>query len=293
MLCSACSTVTVTPWELYRLWRADARRYMPENTAHLYTRTAFRAAADLASHPTEWTATELHRLLSSVSPANAKLMRQALLAWLSWMVDRGHRADNPLADLPPTRRGRRRRIKRAFTEDEYVRLLAEIARPPRSDREDWRRARDRILLMVQAQRYTGLRPNELCTLDVRQVFLSPDPKPRIEVYASKTDDERVVPLSTRAQPIFAALVADRIGRISNIRRQFYSEFVHRAAVRADIPAEKCRPYALRHMFASDLMDAGVPDDRVAQLMGHSDTRMLRDYTARSYRELRAAVETLQ
>jgi len=49
---------------------------------------------------------------------------------------------------------------------------------------------------------------------------------------------------------------------------------------------------LRHTFGKALVDQGVPLDRVATLMGHSNLNVTRRYTTPSERDLEQAVELL-
>lgn len=277
------------PFTLYRLWKADLDRYSSPSTAQLYRRTAFACAADLERHPLDWTSGELRRYLDQLTPASAKNARQALSSWLDWMVARGFRESNPLDAVQPRRR-RRQRIKRALTEEELTRLVISAAWGPRY-RSRWVESRRRIALLMLAQYHTGLRPGEITTLLVSEVHLD-DERPRIEVTGTKTDNDREVPLSAKAQEVFAELVEGRVGRVSNVNSNSYWDHYNRAAVRAEIPPERRRPYALRHTFATRLIDAGVHPRRIAELMGHSDLRTIMTYTAQEYEELRAAVELL-
>ena len=52
------------------------------------------------------------------------------------------------------------------------------------------------------------------------------------------------------------------------------------------------PHTLRHSFGENLVDAGVPLDRVAQLLGHSSLNTTRIYTMPSRADLQDAVERI-
>lgn len=278
------------PFTLFRRWSAHLQCYAPPATARLYRRTAFACAADIQRHPLEWTGGDLRRYFDTLKPSVAKNARQALSHWLDWQVDHGLRDRNPLADVVPLRRGRGKRIKRWLTEDELARLVLSASWGTRWHPR-YAQARRRIALMILAQYYTGLRPGELCRLLVSHVHLT-DAEPRVEVLATKNDDEREVPLSTKAQAVFAELTDGRRGRVSDVGVATYWQHVHHAALRAGIAPDKCRPYAMRHTFATRLLHAGVDPRRVAELMGHSDLETIMGYSAQAYPELRAAVELL-
>ena len=53
------------------------------------------------------------------------------------------------------------------------------------------------------------------------------------------------------------------------------------------------PHTLRHSFAKNLVDAGIPLDRVAALMGHAKLETTRLYTLPGERDLELAVEALE
>lgn len=273
-------------FSLFRAWRADLARYRPHTTAQLYRRTAFAAFADLP-HPTDWTTADLRRYLDAQTPAGAKLTRQALADFTGWMVRRGHRPDDPLEKVP-VRRGRVRLLRRGMSVEELGRLLHVVEHP---SHERWAPVRRRLSLMIQGNYLTGLRPGEMCSLTTADVHL--DDNPRLTVFATKTQTERVVPLSEAGVRVFTELREDRVGRLFNIGVQTYHEQLSRWATLAGLPPEKRRPYALRHSFGYQLAEAGVHVTRIAQLMGHSDVRVTLGYTVASDPELRAAVEMLR
>jgi integrase/recombinase XerC len=51
-------------------------------------------------------------------------------------------------------------------------------------------------------------------------------------------------------------------------------------------------HCLRHTFCKDLIDQGLPIDRVAQLAGHESIETTRRYTTPSEKELHRAVELI-
>ena len=58
----------------------------------------------------------------------------------------------------------------------------------------------------------------------------------------------------------------------------------------DARLEDVTPHTLRHTFGKNLVDAGVPLDRVAQLLGHESVDTTRIYTTPSEQDLQREVE---
>lgn len=60
----------------------------------------------------------------------------------------------------------------------------------------------------------------------------------------------------------------------------------------EVRIEGISPHTLRHTFGKNLVDAGVPLDRVATLLGHSSLNTTRIYTVPSQADLQDAVESI-
>jgi integrase/recombinase XerC len=58
----------------------------------------------------------------------------------------------------------------------------------------------------------------------------------------------------------------------------------------DARLEQVTPHPLRHTFGKNLVEAGVPLDRVAGLLGHESVDTTRIYTTPSAQDLRQEVE---
>ena len=58
----------------------------------------------------------------------------------------------------------------------------------------------------------------------------------------------------------------------------------------DARLEEVTPHTLRHTFGKNLVDAGVPLDRVASLLGHESVDTTRIYTTPSEQDLQREVE---
>ena len=60
----------------------------------------------------------------------------------------------------------------------------------------------------------------------------------------------------------------------------------------DARLEAVTPHTLRHTFGKNLVDAGVPLDRVASLLGHESVDTTRIYTTPSEQDLQQEVEKI-
>jgi integrase len=162
------------------------------------------------------------------------------------------------------------------------RLRAAIGADPKG-RADlrWLRERDRLLVALLA--YSGIRPQEARALrwsDVRDATLA--------IYAPKTRTARTVRLLA---PLKADLAAWRLYRgrgdefvipgadggewtanaYANWRGRTWAGYLDAAGL------EPCKPYALRHSFASLLAHEGRSVVYIARQLGHSAEESLRTY----------------
>lgn len=162
--------------------------------------------------------------------------------------------------------------------------------PAPEDEPHWRRLRDDAVLEVLYG--SGVRVGELCGMDVDSLDLSAG---AISVWG-KGSKQRRVPLS---QPAVAALRAwlgirhdvvvaatgpalfgnERGARLSprDVRR-----IIDRRAARPT------HPHALRHSFATHLLDGGADLRAVQELLGHADVATTQRYTHVSNHRLREA-----
>lgn len=271
---------------LYRAWWADVpNRHSPE-TARTYRYLALRALADLRGDARRLGRADIERYLAGFRTRTANQMRSALVDLYGFLMRRGIVATNPLATIP-TRRERRRRLRRALSEDELVRALVAAVWLGVGKR---RFTGERIALLMLGAYYAGLRPGEIIHLTTDRVNLA---RAEIEVVDTKSGNDRVVPLCEPACRVYAELVRDRVGLLSDVGRTQFWERVRRATAAAEIPTVKRRPYALRHSFASHLLERGVDQRTVSDLMGHEDLRSLWDYTIPDNDHRRAAVARLE
>ena len=203
----------------------------------------------------------------------------------------GHLATDPTVGLQA--RGGDGRLPRVLDHGDLD-VLLDGASP--EDEPDWRRRRDDAVLEVLYG--SGLRVSELCGLDVGSLELD---RGAVTVWG-KGAKERRVPLSDPAVTV-AAVVAARCGRRRRGRRRragqwppplFGNERGKRLTPR-DVrrildrrSPSPTHPHALRHSFATHLLDGGADLRAVQELLGHADVATTQRYTHVSRERLRAA-----
>ena len=212
----------------------------------------------------------------------------ALRRYFAWLVRTGRLADDPAAGLSaPSGSGRLPRVLRA---DELTVLLD--APPARVAADDgplrWRD--DAVLELLYG---SGLRVAELCGLDLGDVDLAR----RVVTVWGKGSKQRQVPVG---EPALAAvrIWLDR-GRAAFVteetpeRAMFLNQRGRRLGPR-DVRRVLDRralaptsPHALRHTFATHLLDGGADVRAVQELLGHADLATTQHYTHVSKERLRA------
>lgn len=176
-------------------------------------------------------------------------------------------------------------IREAFTKEEIERIhSAYLQGVPWAD-------------YVYAMIYTGFRPHEFLTLDIRKY--NREERAFVGGGKTKAGTNRLVTVSPKIQPIVDRLIAERIsgpifcdlnGKEIPLRK-FREEYFASALKAAGI-TRKLTPYCCRHTFAT-LMKNIIADDRdKLELMGHTSTEMLRHYQHINYEDLRKITDKI-
>lgn len=183
-----------------------------------------------------------------------------------------------------------RPLPKALTLDDVERLLAApVGTGPLV-------LRDRALLELLYG--AGLRISELTALDLDDL----DPVERLVRVLGKGDRERLVPYGEPAASALTAWVVQARpglvprapalflnGRGGRLTRQGAWQRVKRSAAKVGLEHE-VTPHALRHSYATHLLDGGADVRAVQELLGHASVTTTQIYTLVSRSALRDAYE---
>jgi integrase/recombinase XerC/integrase/recombinase XerD len=283
--------------EALRLFDADlGRRGAAARTRRAYgfdcTQFALWATTQ-GLEPTEVTTRVLRRYAAALSEREvvaATVARKlaALRSLYRTLREHGHMPSNP-ADLVPAPK-RPQKLPRVLKADEVAELLDRIPTTTPLD------VRDRALFEIAYA--CGLRAEELVNLDVASLDFDAE-EVRVEGKGGKT---RIVPVGEaavraltryleRARPALttdraeAALFLSKSGRrlsTSDVRRRL-RVWVRRAALQGG-----AHPHALRHSFATHLLDGGADLRAIQELLGHSSISTTQIYTRVESARLKSA-----
>ena len=223
--------------------------------------------ADLATLGRRW---------AGLAPASAARKASALRQFYGFLVDEGHRADNPSHALP--RPATRRALPKILGHADIESLFGRAEEEARTDDP----AALRLLVLLELLYGSGLRATELVSLPLASV---PRDAPFLTVMG-KGGIARMVPVSGRAKQALARWLAvrppegkhlfpSRSGYLTRVR---LFQLLKALAVRAGLDPARLSPHVLRHAFATHLLEGGA-DLRVLQtLLGHADIATTQIYT---------------
>lgn len=201
----------------------------------------------------------------------------------------GNRIPNPLQDYSPPKIPKR--LPKALKIDEIL-LLLEASKFG----EDWLAIRNNALLEVLYA--TGGRISEIVDLEMSSI--SEISETLAVKLTGKGGRERVVPIGNYARSSLEKyLTASRPGLLKNrktnrvflntrgnaLSRQSAWEIIIKCADRAEIKSH-VTPHAIRHSFATHLLDGGADIRVVQELLGHSSVTTTQIYTLVTIDKLR-------
>jgi len=225
--------------------------------------------------------------------ARASIARKAaaLRSYFGWCAGTGRLAEDPARRLSaPTGGGR---LPQVLSEPDVDRLLAE--RPPAGGAGETPVAtavalRDQAVLELLYA--AGLRVAELCGLDLTGV----DVDGRTVTVVGKGDKERRVPVHRQCAAALDRWLCDGRPRLASTATPAGAVFLNRRGnrlgprdVRRILDARSpspTHPHALRHTFATHLLDGGADLRVVQELLGHASLRTTQVYTHVSKDRLR-------
>jgi integrase/recombinase XerC len=216
----------------------------------------------------------------------------ALRRWFAWLCRTGVIATDPAAGLSAPSGGGR--LPRVLKEDELSALLDRPVPSAPATADEAVAARDRAVLELLYG--SGLRVSELCGLQVGDVDLGRG----VARVWGKGRKQRQVPLSEpsadavshwlatgRRHLVAASSPADAVflnRRGNRLTPRDVRRVVDRRAV------TPTHPHALRHTFATHLLDGGADLRAVQELLGHADLSTTQIYTHVSKERLRRVLD---
>lgn len=233
---------------------------------------------------------ELHE--AGTAAATLRRRRSVVGRYFAQLVRSGRLQIDPTAGVTAPRGGRK--LPRVLRADELAQMLSATDRSV----SGFGVRDDAVLELLYG---SGLRVAELCALDPSDVDLSDG---SVTVWG-KGGKQRRVPLSKPARAAVGAHLAARgephPGSGSTMPAESGALFVNSRGSRltprdvrrildrrAPIPTH---PHALRHSFATHLLDGGADLRVVQELLGHADLSTTQIYTHVSRERLRAVVES--
>jgi site-specific recombinase XerD len=281
-------------------WRLDA--FVRAQTAlSAHTVAAYRSDVHLfaewaarlhVERPADVTRIVVRRYIASLSTreyARRSIARKAasLRRYFAWAGGEGMVADDPTHGVHASAGGGR--LPRVLDGRELEHLLDA---PPTADEPEWRRRRDDAVLEILYA--SGVRVSELCSLQLDQLFLDQ----AYLIVWGKGAKERRVPIGEPACDALRRWLAVRseaappeVGGVVFVNargKALTPRDVRRILDRR--AASPTHPHALRHTFATHLLDGGADLRAVQELLGHSDVATTQRYTHVSRERLRAAYQ---
>ena len=265
-----------------------ARSYSPATVTtyafdlgHLLERVGEMDPAGLTSHHIRRALAGLHARGSA-----PKTLARTLSAWRSffnWLARQDQVGANPCLGLRPPKGDKR--LPNALSVDEMARLLE-----PEAEDTVWSR---RDTAMFELMYSSGLRRAELIGLDLGQVDRS---EAEVSV-VGKGSKARIVPVGTRALAALERWLAVRntvakhdtpalfVGaRGERIAPGVLTQALKNLALRHGVSAH-VHPHALRHSFASHVLQSSGDLRAVQEMLGHSSLSTTQVYTHLDFQHL--------
>lgn len=250
---------------------------LAERTVVERPRIVRRAASAIGATPTQMTTEQLVDYFAYLPSAGTRQTYfSALRSWHQWLIARGLRDDDPMADLRRPRAPRRR--PRAVATSHLDRLLDSGIRG---------RTRTAVLLCS----YQGLRVHEAAKIRGEDIDLTAG---TLRVVGKGAVEEYLPlhPLIQAEAPQYPSRgfwfpSHTRPGR--PVRRESLSAVISRAMTRAGVPGTA---HSLRHWHATELVRSGVNTRIVQTLMRHASLATTGIYIEVDRDQQRAALDLL-
>jgi integrase/recombinase XerC len=238
---------------------------------------------------------QLAALFEVNGAASIKRKLSSVRAFCRFLVKRGVLPGNPAAAIrgPKKPRG----LPRSLDVDDAFRLveapgtIGRTSHRPLSTAEQARHAllRLRDAALLEMLYGTGLRVSEACGLDLDDIDRARHAMPMVLVRHGKGNKSRQVPLGGAADRALEAYVPARLALGATGKALFVNasgdrltprsvqRMVKRWTIAGGVHAA-ATPHALRHSFATHLLDEGVDLRAIQDLLGHASLSSTQIYT---------------
>jgi integrase/recombinase XerD len=236
-----------------------------------------------------------------IAPSSSARKTSAIRQFYRFLVSERLREDNPAALISGAKRTRP--LPHVLSHAEVDALLAAAS-------ADTSPEGLRLNAMLQVLYASGLRVSELVSLrmtQVRQTLQHAKGTTSFLVVTGKGGRERVAPLHREAIEALEAYLAIRevftvgtraspwlfpsSGVAGHLTRQRLGQLLKELARHTGLEEEKVHPHALRHSFASHLLEGGADLRVIQELLGHADITTTQIYTHVSKKRLKDLVKT--
>lgn len=238
--------------------------------------------------------------LSEIDLSNATIARRlaSLNGFYKFLQDTTPEQTNPVHSITPPKTTRN--IPDVLSKTDLTRLLKLLETENLNDM--------RLKCLIELGYSGGMRVSELCSLKMSALPQKPQNVIRLR---GKGGKERLVFLGTSALAALEAWLTIRPdtfpkgpirqkaelhvfpsrGKQGHITRRRFAQQLESLALRSGLSPERVTPHALRHAFATHLLDGGADLRSVQALLGHSDIATTQIYTHVMSDKLRQIVET--
>lgn len=235
-----------------------------------------------------------------LAPSSAARRRSALRRFFRFLFEEGERRDNPTTQLTPPKT--HRTAPDVLSREELDQLIRACGKDTR------------LACLVELLYGAGLRASELVSLRIGELPRRRGGRwqTRAITVRGKGGRDRLCPLGAPALDALAAWLAVREaslpageaarkradpfvfpsrGKAGHLTRRRLGQLLDTLAVSAGIAPSKVHPHALRHAYATHLLQGGADLRSVQALLGHADIATTQIYTHVLTDELAELLET--
>lgn len=227
------------------------------------------------------------QLAAIAAPSTRARKLSAIKQYYLFLYSDGMRTDNPAAVLDTPKLAVT--LPNLLSKEEVSRLLSFAA-------EDQTPKGLRLYTMLEVLYASGLRVSELVTLKLSHLQKEQGQWKPYLLIKGKGGKERIVPLNVPALEALSRFIPARSallkseetawlfpsytkdGKPTHLTRQRFAVLIKALAMNAGISPDKVSPHALRHSFASHLIENGANLSLVQELLGHSSITTTQIYT---------------